>query len=137
MFYFLEIDFSDLKKLIFDVLHKKIGQKIKKWRDPPETAAILDAILNISNSSTRPAGHRPDSDSMCLPLPKSAKTCLGVFFVRLTFPAAGLLHINEIFHLLLYSLHCFCELSGDTYTTLLNVLCDIAHQQHCKVINYG
>ena len=43
-------------------------------------AAILDAILNISNSSTMPAGHRSDSDSMHLPLPKSAKICLGGIF---------------------------------------------------------
>ena len=41
--------------------------------------AILDAILNISNSPTMPAEHHPDSNSMHLPLPKSAKTCLGVF----------------------------------------------------------
>ena len=61
---------------------KKLAKKIKKWRDSPVMAAILDAILNISNSSTMSAGHRPDSDSMHLPLPKSIKTCLGGIFCK-------------------------------------------------------
>ena len=40
----------------------------------------LDSILNVSNATMMPAGHHPDSNSMDLPLLKSAKTCLGGTF---------------------------------------------------------
>ena len=61
------------------------------------TAAILNVILNghISNSSMMPAGHHPDSDSMHLPLPKSAKACFGEFLARLTSPVPGLIWLQS------------------------------------------